>query len=255
MLAELPKSVAIYVRDPVSFDRFVKHTGRTPILTADLAFLLKPDTKTAECAETSAWAESRRRAGDVVLCLNVNGSTAESQAGAIGVTEYWRRFLARLWSLLPGLSVMFISHDTRPKASDTAQHEKIVSALPAGQTDRVRIIKDQATAAGAKAICAQADFVVTGRMHLAIGAVSQAIPTFCMPYAGKFEGLAQHLQVADFCVPDACQRAPEASADWVAAKISSLPQRKLALQAVLPGLLHLARKNFSFLEKKSPEVQ
>lgn len=246
LLAELPPEVAIYVRDPVSQERFFKHTGRMPILAADLAFLVKPDGATTDHAAIRDWVNARKAAGDIVLCLNVNGLTAEAQAGDIGAEMYWQRFLKQLWQLHPQTSVLFLSHDPRPEFSDAGMHARIAALLPAAKHSNFRLIADQTTAARAKAVSMLADLVLTGRMHLAIGALSQGVPTFCVAYAGKFEGLARHIDVSDFTVPESLLPVPESAAAWLAEKFGLLPERRQALQQILPGVLTAARQNFTF---------
>lgn len=240
LLAALPASTAIFVRDPISLQRFESFTGRAGTLVSDLAFLVQPDTNSRNYADAQQWATRQKRLGNKILCLNVNGLNAQS-----GLT-HWRDFLEHLWQGNPNIGVLFLSHDTRPTSSDSLAHQQIVASLPAEKLERVFLAADPESAASAKALAALADVVLTGRMHLAIGALSLSVPTFCLAYAGKFEGLARHLDINDFFVPSDIVDNADEMAEWLLAKLPTLETRRAALDAILPSVKALALKNFAF---------
>lgn len=246
LLTELPPQVAIYARDPVSGERFAKQTGRAPTIAADLAFLVHPDRANKQHAAVRAWMDQQRKQGNVLLCLNINGLTAEQQSGGLGAVVYWQRFVSHLLNLQPHLAVTCLSHDPRPQFSDTEVHARVVAGLPPAMAQQCLLAPDFVTAAQAKAVSMLADVVLTGRMHLAIGALSQGTPTYCVAYAGKFEGLARHVGAAELVVPASALAHPETAAAWLASRLPQLPQYRKALAARLPLVLDLARKNFSF---------
>lgn len=254
LIAKLPPSVNVYVRDELSLQRFKQFVGRPAPLVADIAFLVKPDRSARQYLAASAWVQQRRQAGDVVLCLNINGLTSEKQAAGMGAVPYWRRFLEVVLTRQPATSILFLAHDTRSGSSDASVHRQVIDAFSGQHADHFFEAETPQTAAVAKAISSSADLVLSGRMHLAIGALSQGTPTFCIAYAGKYEGVGVHLGIDDFVVPYEIVPSPDSVAQWLVDKIPSLPGRREALKAALPRVKELSRENFktaNFLNARS----
>ncbi len=251
MIESLPSSVAIYVRDPISHARFERFIGRKATLVADVAFLVQPDRTSNDGRQAAQWIAARRAAGDLVLCLNVSGLNAEKQSAGLGVQEYWSAFVQGFLSLHPNTSFLFLSHDNRSNSSDASMQREVIATLPTGLRQRVHAVDTPETAAIAKSISGMADMVFAGRMHLAIGALSQAVPTFCIAYVGKYEGLAEHLRIPDF-IPDAqVLEQPHTLAAWLASKVPDLQQRRKALQDRLPAVKAMSKMNYSSVNQRS----
>lgn len=255
MLAALSDRVSLNVRDPVSLARFEKFTGRQATLVADLAFLVVPDAESADVAAAKDWTARQRAQGRRILCLNINGLNAEKQSAGLGFIAFWRQFLDAFLTRNPDCSIMFLSHDIRPGSSDAAAHLQLIASLDPSVRAHAYDAPTPETAAAAKAIASLADLVLTGRMHLAIGALSQAVPTYCMAYVGKYEGLAAHLQIDDLIIPADALGEPAAMAKWLGTRLPQLAPRRLHLEAVLPQVKEAARKNFLAVRQSSAPIR
>ena len=248
MLSRLPSEVAVHIRDQISLQRFEASTRRSATLVADLAFAVQPDMGHRAYRHAMSWTERCREGGALILCLNVNGLTVDKHGGEAGAIDYWSRFLKVLWHDQPKLGVLFVSHDDRPGVSDAALHEKIIERLQGMHGDQIFSARALNSAAQAKAVAGLADVTLTGRMHLAIGALSMSVPTFCVEYAGKFQGVARHFGISDFVFPEKILQSPEMAADWFVERLPTLSERRSKLVKALPRVIELSRRNFDFLE-------
>lgn len=193
-LRAMPESVRLCARDPVSRERFERHTGRPVEQVADVAFLLTPDPSHPTAEGVRAWADGQRSAGRRVLAVNVNPQGFEKKGGlSEGVAEPLRaahaETLARLLRERPGLSVLLVPHDTREPFGDEHAAGFLHGVLAPEFGERVRLVKLPLRADVIKAIAGCADAVLAGRMHFTIAALGMGVPTACVTYVGKFDGL------------------------------------------------------------------
>jgi polysaccharide pyruvyl transferase WcaK-like protein len=79
--------------------------------------------------------------------------------------------------------------------SDVMLAEAIYAAVPAEVRAHCMIIPTPCKPAEIKAMVAGLDFVLSGKMHLAIAALGQGVPVACIAYQDKFEGLFQHFEL------------------------------------------------------------
>ena len=113
---------------------------------------------------------------------------------------------------------------------DTPYLEGLVRQVP---TDiRCEVLSDTKTSNEQRAVFAAADWVIAGRYHPAVFAVSAAVPLLCIAYEHKATGV---LQTAG--VPDAVLSIEEVSVEVVRAKAQEL----LAGKADLSARLQLAQ--------------
>ena len=113
---------------------------------------------------------------------------------------------------------------------DTPYLEGLVRRVP---TDiRCEVLSDTKTSNEQRAVFAAADWVIAGRYHPAVFAVSAAVPLLCIAYEHKATGV---LQTAG--VPDAVLSIEEVSVEVVRAKAQEL----LAGKADLSARLQLAQ--------------
>jgi polysaccharide pyruvyl transferase WcaK-like protein len=240
----LPYSVRICIRDPVSLSRFEKLTSRQALLVSDLAFMLNADLTSARVKSTYSWINSRRRIGrKSIIAINVNKLTCEGwQSNAI--VDYWAAVITKLFDSRDDLAVLLLAHDFRGTDSDGNLHARIKSSLDSANRAYVTCSPSQISAAEAKAIVANTDLCITGRMHLAIGALSFFVPTFCFAYAGKFEGLAQHVKIDDLVIPHELMESPENMCSWIMERLTETSFRKRQLEAQIPAVKKMAELNF-----------
>lgn len=169
----------IQPRDPVSAERLTRHKIENRCV-ADLAFLLTPDHIIKDKILSKAY-----------ICINLN---------AIHLNKWGIDFFDLSVSMVEHLfknteyQLVFVSHDFRKfdGISDYDFARKVTRQLKIEDDERVIFIDEFATAAQLKGIASGAYFAITGRMHFAIAALGNAIPTIMIGYQGKQEGLAQH---------------------------------------------------------------
>lgn len=190
------KKMTFTLRDPVSRERFTKATGQAAIQSADLAFLLTPELRSKNAIKAAEWLDTRKSAGDTILFVNLSGHTLGrmSRDGVVAMGEVLHKWL----STAPTRSVFLIPHDFRPSPiGDVEPLEVLHAQLAIEFPGRVEMIHPPFAAWDVKALCGQADLAISGRMHLAIACLGMGVPVISVVYVGKFEGLMQHLGLAD----------------------------------------------------------
>lgn len=187
-LRALPARVPLRMRDPHSAERARELLGRAD-LTADLAFRMPPDASSAGAA--IAWVVHRRLRGMRVVGLNANALVGTVVPSEADVADAHAELVSSLLAV-PGIAVMLLPHDRRPAADDVVLLAEVRRRLHPALHDRCRL-ETGLGAAATKAVCAALDLVLTGRMHLAIAAMSCGVPALCMEYQGKVAGLYAHL--------------------------------------------------------------
>ncbi|WP_210479312.1 polysaccharide pyruvyl transferase family protein [Naasia sp. SYSU D00948] len=106
----------------------------------------------------------------------------------------------------------------------------------------VHLIERALSPAEVRALTADAAFVVTGRMHLAIMAFWSGVPAITFSTQGKVSGLMELLGVPELCVdpePGLAGRTIE-----LARELGESDRIRSAVRARLPHLRSLARRNF-----------
>ena len=123
------------------------------------------------------------------LLEQVQGLTPERlvNAYAAALHEITQRYM--------NISFLFVPHDIRGRVSDVMLAEAIYAAVPAEVRAHCMIIPTPCKPAEIKAMVAGLDFVLSGKMHLAIAALGQGVPVACIAYQDKFEGLFQHFEL------------------------------------------------------------
>lgn len=237
------KRVRFNLRDEISLARFRRFTTAQAALVADSAFTLKPSGLNAE---TIAWVGERHAAGRKVVAFNVhpmlikNATEAqvarivEKSAEAIIRTSGGREIA---WLLSP--------HDYRGNLSDGACLRPIHDRLKAEGSVIARYFEGQHRAATLKALAGTLDGVVTGRMHFAIAALGMGVPTLCLTYQDKFEGLYRHFGLStDLLLPPAIFETEGRLTQALSSFVDNLPELQRQVQASQPKVSALAEGNF-----------
>lgn len=196
-LKALPADVRLFGRDPLTLQRLVNNLQRPAELVADVAFLLEPSPETAKVQSVYRWVEAERQAGRAVIGVNANHILLEQvkdltperlvNAYAAAMQEITQRY--------PNASYLLVPHDVRGRVSDVMLAEAIHAAVSDEVRNHCMIIPTPCKPAEVKAMVAGLDFVLSGKMHLAIAALGQGVPVICVAYQDKFEGLFQHFEL------------------------------------------------------------
>lgn len=174
----------VYVRDQMSFDYTVKISGRRPLLTTDVAFLLP--------YEEQVKTQGKLKVGFNVSGLLWNGGyTRNNQFGLeVNYQEYCRQVIKTF--LLNGREVHLILHAYSKEL--TRPDNDLVAALALHNEFPETILSPEfITPMEAKGYISKMDVFIGARMHATIGALSAGIPVIPFSYSRKFEGLFHSL--------------------------------------------------------------
>lgn len=247
-LNALDPAVNIFVRDALSLERFNRFSKATGHLVADSAFLLQPRTDGTEVIRVRTWADGQRTQGRTVCGFNLHPMLVKNgDPGKIReLADVAVAVLSDLDARRP-LSFLLIPHDFRSGAlGDDAVLAPVYERIRAAVGDRVIYPSAPIHAAELKAFAGCADVIVTGRMHLAVGALSQGVPVAAITYQDKFQGLFRH-----FGLPESLMLPPERILDPAefTRMIETVLDRRTELAkqvaAKLPEVIRLAEANLS----------
>lgn len=239
-LARMPQAVRFFVRDPVSLERFRSATGQEATLAADAAFLMAPTAESETAREAIGVCREWRTKGHTLIGVNINPLTLPGPVGE-GIDAYAAELSAFLRER-PEIRLLLVPHDTRPLHSDVEALSSLLARLDV-TGGRAAMVRPPLDAWDARAVVREVDVVVTGRMHLAISALSQAVPAIGVAYMGKFEGLMQHFSLRSSLVsPQEILRAGvlRRMVDEVLARRA---EHVATIERALPAVIELARRN------------
>ncbi len=179
----LGKARAVVARDQVSLD-FLRELapGARGLLSVDVAFALPFEDRSRERGGAKA------RVG-----VNVSGllyNEAESGRNRFGLELNYARLMDRLLEDLsrrPDVETHLVTHvnsSTDPWDDDGRTADRLHAAFP----DTVRAPSFPGPSE-AKSYISSLDFLVSGRMHACIGALSSGTPVVPVAYSRKFTGL------------------------------------------------------------------
>lgn len=236
-LGELPPSVRLNVRDPVSRARLSPYLRRPPTIAADAAFLMAGMPVPAPPPRVAEWLEAMRDAGRTPLAVNLHGGQTVKEPRLL---DAMRRVIHRL-TTDDGFAVLLMPHDARPP-SDV----DVARALAAPARPSVHLYDGPLDPQAVRGTLARVPLSLTGRMHLAIlGLGVGTIPT-AVVYQGKFEGLYRlaGLPAEDMTLtPAALVADPDAMVARVRGARRDLERHRASLRRSLPAIIASARRN------------
>lgn len=238
----LPSSVKLFARDPISQARFMASTGCKALCVADLAFLLPPALVSPSAKQAAAWMKAQKREGKRIVAINANQLFRTSGWG--NLDEAYVRCISALADADPDVCFLLVPHDYRDRVSDVQGLQAIHAQLAPELQARCYMMKDQVYAADIKAVMADVEMLVAGRMHAAIAALGRHTPVVCIVYVGKFEGLMQHVGLSGNLISvDEAQNTDKLT-EITLQCYKNRDSLKARLQLSLPGVLELSRQNF-----------
>jgi colanic acid/amylovoran biosynthesis protein len=232
MLFASNQGVALLARDPKSASRLRDAGSKTVVDVADLAFLAPRSEALPD--ELAAWIAQQRADGRKVVVVNANYLLEHY----VEQVPAYSALIAQ--QLENGFSFILLPHDSRNAPSDESLAEDIWAA--SGSSDRVFLISKILLPNDVVTLSSQVDFVITGRMHLAILAAIAGTPSVAVSYQGKIEGLYKRLGLDCFVLPDETFVAQ--LDDKFHSTDRDLEQIRVDLNAHLPLMMDLSRKNF-----------
>jgi colanic acid/amylovoran biosynthesis protein len=192
-LSTLDARVRCTCRDAISLARFEAAVGRPAYLVTDPAFLMLPRLAAAGAGAASAWLGERRTAGDALIAVNANGLATANVSAAL---EAYASELSAVLERAP-VSLLLLPHDDRGDHSDLPPLRALEVLLAARFPGRICLAQPPLDAWDVKYLAGECDLVVSGRLHLAIAALSQGVPAIGFEYHDKFRGIFAQLGVEE----------------------------------------------------------
>lgn len=247
LLRQLPSSVRLNARDPISAERLKSVLNRSVEVVADLAFMLDPSQLNFGLRGINDFLVHQHDRGRTVIGINVHKllvhrQDPEAQSRLISAVA---TAMERLSNDFPTAFVL-IAHDFRGDDNDGALLKRIHDDLPTQLQECTLLIDGVMTAGEIKTLCAELDLVVTGRMHLAIAALGQGVPIAGISYQAKFEGLLMHFGMDEtlLLTPDQAQD-PMVLSNFIAAMVKRHLDLRLQVREHLPRVKRLSQLNFA----------
>ena len=182
----IKRSKEVYTRDKQSFDYTLEISGRTPILTTDIAFALPYH-------EVNLSTSDKVRVGFNPSGLLWNSDFEKDNRFQLSVNyhEYCEKVISYL--LEKGYEVYLIPHAFHLEGP--ASENDFSAALEIKKSHpECKVITDIATPMDAKSYIAKMDAFIGARMHATIAAFSSGVPVIPFSYSRKFEGLFESLK-------------------------------------------------------------
>jgi len=246
----LDRRIQPMVRDQLSIARFKRRYPGTVNAVADVAFLMTPRPGNATYVAAGAWVSAQRSAGHVVLGLNLCPLLVGSDNVDLQ-TRLTNSAIRALEQVIEkhGVSVMLISHDYRgPGVGDDIMMRTIETAVAVRYPDRVLFPSEHQHAAELRALASLTDVIITGRMHLAIGALAEGVPIGGVFYQDKFQGLFDLFDLPmSLLLSPAEASDPERFEHWIATVVASHAEWRGRIASRLPDVQALARLNLATL--------
>lgn len=240
-IRDLHADVVICARDPVSRERMQRAFNRPIVQTADVAFLLSPRPHHADAIAATNWITERRQNGDAVIGFNVNYLQVSRNPDLLDAQASAARLLIE-----DGRSLLLVSQDSRTSQSDAVLAKRLVDGLPSHLRQRTYVLETVSPGA-IKAVLAQVDILVTGRLHALILALGAGTPGVALAYQGKFEGLYSLLDLpADrlLTFPDKVVTNPASLVSLTNAALQSIGEYRAKVSAGMPTIRAMSSMNF-----------
>lgn len=200
-LRDLPASVRLYARDPISQERLSCYLKRPIELAADLAFLLRPDKDAETVSGVLNWIGEERANGRLIVGITANylHSRIFRWRSLERFSQVYVDTLLELTFAEEDFSFVLIPHDHR-EDSDIVLAEAIESGLPQEVRSHCLKVSKACGAGEIKAICGELDLALSSRLHVAIACLGQGIPVACVTYQGKFDGMFKHFGLENMTI-------------------------------------------------------
>jgi len=242
------KNTFFNIRDPYSYARFKKFTGRNARLVADEAFMLKPTYRFCGYENLERWGKEKKDSKMTIVGFNFHPmlkqytSKDDIQSDALEIAQNLQSILEKHLNV----AFVLIPHDNRSRLNDNIVLSTINSYLVSrGLGDRLYYDSYVYRANELKGLCSLLDGLISSRMHLAIAALGQQKPVMVASYQGKFEGLFEHFQMdKEFILP------PDVFISTTLIKkfdffLSNLGRLRERVKEYLPKVLCLSSKNIA----------
>jgi len=225
------------VRDALSAERFRRDTHRDPLDVADMVFLLDG----VDRSEPEYRQAGTLSAAGPLLLVNVSSLIASRADVVSEYVEIVRQAQAR------GMQVLFVPHVGDVSGGDLAAIGEVRQRMADMGLSVPQAVERLLSPQQIKGLAECATLVVTGRMHLAILAMSVGTPSVVLATHGKVDGLMQMVGLRDWAVEPKTGFA--ASVAPIIEDVARGDDRfAQAVRDTLPRLREMSAKNFDGLQ-------
>lgn len=248
-LRALPETVELLARDPVSHRRLESTLDRPIRLVADLAFLIQPDPTGESAIKTLNWIKQQRTQGAQIIGINANAQLARGNFDhPFTIAAGLARTIIELHQAHSDLRFVLIPHDFRGSFNDGVLNRityEIASFDNKSLKERMFLMPSPCFASEVKAVSAELDFAITGRMHFAIACLGQGTPAICIGYQGKMEGLFEHFDLPNMVISPSDAFTKNELGDMAKATLAKAAELRAQINKCLPKVHSLAELNFA----------
>ncbi len=178
-----------HMRDPISLQNFAQQTGIDADFFPDLAFLCSPQ-KTNYAAAVTECLSRQRQNGRVLVGLNFSQPSFDSlydENTSENQCMYVKNAIQCIQKAVPNAYFVLISHDSRQWAGHLSDAAFSVTAAGYIGEKQCLILHEETGYPEELYIIQHLDFVVSGRMHLAIAAFSSgSVPIVYTGVSAKY---------------------------------------------------------------------
>ncbi len=173
-------------------------------LTADIAFLLEPvgGLELKQLSDRIGLVKGRKYAGVSVSNLIFRYARMDSLDARGAYISQMAQFCDYLVEQ-HDMDILFISHVTIPRNDDRIISREVHQQMRA--SNRAIVVEEELNAAQWKGLLGECVLFVGSRMHAAIGAISQKVPTILIAYNHKAYGIfSEMLGLGEFLIDIRC---------------------------------------------------
>lgn len=237
------KKLDVCIRDPASLKRFRSVSRNPGAIVADAAFLLEPQATDAT-APIATWIEHEKAQGRVICGFNIHPMLVPDR-NPEQLAKFVRSasIVARRLVKENNVSLLLMPHDFRESGqSDLGLLQRVLAET--GLKDRILLTDGLRQSSEIKFTASCCDLVITGRMHLAIGALGSGKPVVVVDYQDKFLGLFDHFGMPhDFIMSPAEAMDPVILYRICSAAIARRDELRLQVADHLPLIATHAARN------------
>lgn len=250
LFQSLSSNITLICRESVSQSRVERIVAHPVGLSADVAFLLKPIASSPISEDIDNWMVEQTKIGKgTFIGININpqvfGKALDNNKIKLLVNSYQTALLS-LAKQDQSISFIFLPHSFSNPINDLTLTNFLLEALPQSFLDRCKLPILPYRAVDVQRICSKIDLIFTGRMHLAILALSQHVPIACITYQDKFEGLFNHFGLYNISLSIEEAIDPGKMSIFLSTAYSDRDTFQLIIKQKLPDIFQLARNNIAF---------
>jgi len=186
------ENTKLFLRDALSLERFESKAKREATLSADLAFLTKSSASCENVKNIMDWVDQKKNSGGIVIIININWLPFRSSNVTVDelIARYTEICLEVSSKIDNRVSFLMVPNDFRDPdhLGDRRLAQLLYNSLSTTLGDDSKLVDVDFNAEDLKLFSKKCDFVITGRMHLAIITATNGIPAFSVSYQSKFAG-------------------------------------------------------------------